>query len=319
MDRSFKLVPEQASTMAGKVDALALFLLAITVFFTVLILVLVAYLSLRYRRRSDDFTSPNPPATHTSTLLEVAWTAIPLGIVMVVFVWSAKLFVEQYQAPKGAMEVHVIGKQWMWKVQHPEGNREINELHVPVGRTVRLTLASQDVIHSFFLPAFRIKQDVVPGHYFRQWFTPTKPGIYHLFCAEYCGTAHSRMIGRVVVMEPGDFENWLAAGKPSESLAQSGERLFRELGCSGCHMGNAQVRAPRLEGLYGRAVPLANQQVVRADEGYIRDSILLPQAQIAAGYEPLMPTFAGRVSEEELLELVAYIKSLGSKPPERSP
>jgi cytochrome c oxidase subunit II len=312
----FPLFPPSASTLSPRVDALFWFLVGLSALFMLLIFVPMAIFLFKYRRGNP---ANRKPVRLPTLRIELTWTLLPLVLLLGIFYWSASIYYSMAHAPAEGREIHVIGKQWMWKVQHPEGNREINELHVPVGRTVRLTLASQDVIHSFFLPAFRIKQDVVPGHYFRQWFTPTKPGIYHLFCAEYCGTAHSRMIGRVVVMEPGDFENWLAAGKPSESLAQSGERLFRELGCSGCHMGNAQVRAPRLEGLYGRAVPLANQQVVRADEGYIRDSILLPQAQIAAGYEPLMPTFAGRVSEEELLELVAYIKSLGSKPPERSP
>lgn len=312
----FPLFPPSASTLSPRVDALFWFLVGLSLFFMLLIFLPMAVFLFKYRRGNPANRKP----IQVSTLrIELTWTLLPLLLLIVIFYWSASIYYSMGNAPPGAREVHVIGKQWMWKVQHPEGNREINELHVPVGTTIQLTMASQDVIHSFYLPAFRIKQDVVPGHYFRQWFTPTKPGVYHLFCAEFCGTAHSKMIGRVVVVQPGEFEQWLASGKPSETLAQSGERLFRELGCSGCHMGNSQVRAPRLEGLYGRAVPLANQEVVRADEGYIRDSILLPQSQIAAGYEPLMPTFAGRVSEEELLELIAYIKSLGAKQPERSP
>lgn len=313
---NFPLTPPSASTLSPRVDALFWFLVGLSALFMLLIFVPMAVFLFKYRRGNPANRQP----IQVSTLrIELTWTLIPLLLLLVIFYWSASIYYSMVHPPAGARELHVIGKQWMWKVQHPEGNREINELHVPVGQTVRLTMASQDVIHSFYLPAFRIKQDVVPRHYLRLWFTPTKTGIYHLFCAEYCGTAHSKMIGRVVVMEPEEFEHWLAAGKPSETLAQSGERLFRELGCSGCHMGDSQIRSPRLEGLFGRVVPLANGQVVRADEGYIRDSILLPQAQIAAGYEPLMPTFAGRVSEEELLELVAYIKSLGAKQPERSP
>ena len=214
------------------------------------------------------------------------------------------------------MEINVIGKQWMWKVQHPEGNREINELHVPVGRNVKLTLASQDVIHSFFLPSFRTKMDVVPGRYTTEWFQATKIGSYHLFCAEYCGTKHSGMVGRVVVMDPADYEDWLTKGQPGPTLVQEGERLFRELGCSGCHLGSSIVRAPPLEGLYGKPVPLQSGVIVIADEGYIRDSILLPNNQVTAGYEPVMPTYQGHVTEEEILELIAYIKSLGSATPE---
>jgi cytochrome c oxidase subunit II len=312
----FPLLPPSASTLSPRVDALFWFLVGLSAFFMLLIFVPMAVFLFKYRRGNP---ANRRPVQLPTLKIELTWTLIPLVLLLAIFYWSASIYYSMAHAPSGAREMNVIGKQWMWKVQHPEGNREINEIHVPVGRTVKLTMASQDVIHSFYLPAFRIKQDVVPGHYLGEWFTPTKIGVYHLFCAEYCGTAHSKMIGRVVVMSPQDFENWLSSGRPSESLAQSGERLFRELGCSGCHMGNAQIRAPRLEGLYGRAVPLANGQVVRADEGYIRDSILLPQSQIAAGYEPLMPTFAGRVSEEELLELIAYIKSLGARQPERSP
>jgi cytochrome c oxidase subunit 2 len=203
----------------------------------------------------------------------------------------------------------------MWKIQHPEGNREINELHVPVGRIIKMNLASQDVIHSFFLPAFRIKRDVIPGFYTTEWFKPVRVGTYHLFCAEYCGTQHSGMIGRVIVMKPEEYAAWLASGRPGTTLAQAGEKRFRELGCSGCHMGSSIVRAPPLEGLYGKPVPLLGGQVVIADEGYIRDSILLPAAQVTAGYQPVMPTYQGRINEDELLELIAYIKSLGSKQP----
>jgi cytochrome c oxidase subunit 2 len=231
------------------------------------------------------------------------------------FGWAADLYFRERRVPKDAMELNVIGKQWMWKIQHPEGNREINEIHVPAGRMVKLTLASQDVIHSFFLPVFRIKRDAIPGYYTSEWFRPTKVGTFHLFCAEFCGTHHSGMIGKVVVMEPAAYQEWLAAGRPQSTLAQAGERRFRELGCSGCHMGSSVVRAPPLQGLYGKPVPLQDGKIVTGDEGYIRDSILLPNSQITAGYQPLMPSYQGRVTEEELLELIAYIKSLGKQAP----
>jgi len=232
---------------------------------------------------------------------------------MGVFTWGANIYYNMARVPADALEINVIGKQWMWKVQHQEGNREINELHVPIGRAVKLTLASEDVIHSFYLPAFRVKQDAVPGRYTTEWFEATRAGTYHLFCAEYCGTAHSRMIGRLVVMDPAEYEEWLSTGHPGDTLVKAGERLFRELGCSGCHMGSTQVRAPPLEGLYGKPVPLQSGEVVRADEKYIRDSILLPQSQVTAGYEPVMPSFQGHITEEQILELIAYIKTLGTK------
>src|ERR1051326_4777043 len=237
---------------------------------------------------------------------------------MCCYAWGTKYYFEIERPPDSAMESDVVGKQWMWKVQHPEGNREINQLHVPVGRTVKLLLTSQDVIHSFYLPEFRIKQDVVPGRYTTEWFQARKIGNFHLFCSEYCGTSHSHMTGNVIVMSPADYQSWLAQGQPDSTLAQSGERLFRELGCSGCHVGNSVVRAPPLEGLFGKPVPLSDGDVVRADEGYLRDSILFPAKQIAAGYTDDMPSFNRKVSEEELLELIAYLKSLAGQAPVRS-
>ena len=245
--------------------------------------------------------------------IEVSWTVIPTLLFMGAFAWGAVVYFDIQHVPEGTIHINVVGKQWMWKIQHPSGNREIDELHVPVGRVVKLTMASQDVIHSFFIPAFRIKQDVVPGRYTTEWFVATKPGTYHLFCAEYCGKDHSGMIGKVVVMKPEDYEAWLVKGAPADTLVQSGERLFRELGCSGCHMGTGVVRAPPLEGLFGRPTPLQNRELVIADEAYIRDSILLPEKQITAGYEPLMPSYQGRLEEDQLLELIAYIRSLGGK------
>jgi cytochrome c oxidase subunit 2 len=229
---------------------------------------------------------------------------------MFLFAWGAKLFLEIYSTANDSLPIYVVAKQWMWKVQHPGGQREINELHAPLGRPVRLIMASQDVIHSFFLPAFRIKRDVVPGRYQDMTFEARKAGTFHLFCAEYCGTDHSRMTGRIVVLEPADYEAWLARQDVDGTLAAQGASLFRQLGCSGCHSPGSTVRAPPLEGLYGQPVPLQGGEIVVADDKYIRDSILLPRSQVAAGYDPVMPSFEGRVSEDDLIRIVAYIKSL---------
>ena len=306
----FPLFPEQASTIARPVDQLYFALTVLSGFMVLIIFLTIAFFLFKYRRGKN---ANRTPARIPETSIEVTWIIIPFLLMMGVFAWGAHVFFQQQHVPLGAMEITVVGKQWMWKVQHPEGNREINELHVPVGRNVRLTIASQDVIHSFYLPAFRTKMDVVPGRYTTEWFQATKIGTYHLFCAEYCGTKHSAMVGRVVVMDPADYEHWLSAGRPASTMAQEGERLFRELGCSGCHVGSSVIRAPPLEGLYGKPVPLQTGQVVQANEGYIRDSILLPNNQITAGYQPLMPTYQGHVTEEEVLQLIAYIKALGPR------
>jgi len=308
----FPLFPESASTMAHRVDALYFALLGTCGIVLLGILAVMLLLLVRYRRGKVVFREQRSYATLP---FELTWTIIPLIVFLGFFVWGADVYQDMQRMPPDGLEIHVVGKQWMWKVQHPTGNREINELHVPVGRNVKLTLASQDVIHSFFLPAFRIKQDVVPGRYTTEWFKATRTGTYHLFCAEYCGKDHSRMIGHVYVMEPADYEAWLMRGKPAEPVVESGARLFREFGCSGCHIGQGTVRAPPLEGLYGKPVPLMSHQVVAADEAYIHDSILYPNRDIAAGYEPLMPSFEGRITEEQLFELVEYIKSLANETP----
>lgn len=302
------LFPEQASTMAPWVDAVFFTLLGICLLFVVLICVLIVTYAIKYRRGSR--ANRSHPVTLNRTL-EVVWVAVPLVMSMGIFVWATYVFYFLYRAPKESSEIYVLGRQWMWELTHPEGHREINELHVPVGRPVRLMMTSQDVIHSFFVPAFRTKQDVVPGRYTSVWFTPTRPGKYHLFCAEYCGTKHSGMVGWVYVMEPADYERWLESGSTRPSIAREGADLFRQLGCSGCHGLNGTVRAPILEGVYGGPVPLKDGRVIMADERYIRDSILLPKNEVVAGYEPVMPTFQGHVSEDELLKLMAYIKSIG--------
>lgn len=299
-----QLFPTQASSFAPESDALYLFLWAVTAFFTLLIFVLIVFMSLRYRRRHPDEV---PPPTRTDNRLELTWTIIPFIITMVIFFWGAKLYFVYYRPPADAIDIHVIGKQWMWKIQHPDGTREINTLHVPLNQNIRLTLASQDVIHSFYLPAMRVKQDAVPGRYSVMWFKPTKIGEYHLFCAEYCGTEHSKMIGKVIVMEPEAYQQWLSGSIPGSSPAESGAKLFTQLGCQTCH----GVQAPSLAGLFGTKRKLADGSMVLADENYIRKSILDSTAQLAEGYPPIMPSFRGQVSEEQLMDLTAYIKSLG--------
>lgn len=293
--------------MAPRVDALYFYLLAVSTFLSVLIALMVIYFAIRYRRRSE---TELPKGVEGSLKLELAWTVIPLVITLSFFFWGAKLFLAMNRPPVNALEVYVVGKQWMWKLQHADGQREINELHVPVGRPVRLTMTSEDVIHDFFVPAFRMKQDVLPGRYSTAWFQATKAGRYHLFCSQYCGTKHSAMTGWIDVMEPVAYENWLAGGVPGESLAASGAKLFLQHACNTCHGDQPGARGPALAGLLGKTVHLEGGQTLIADESYIRESILNPNAKIVEGYQPIMPTFQGLISEEGLLQLVAYIKSL---------
>jgi cytochrome c oxidase subunit II len=233
----------------------------------------------------------------------------------VLFVWGADVFFAEQRPPDETINVYVVGKQWMWKFQHLDGQREIDELHVPVDRAVKLIMTSEDVIHDVFIPAFRVKTDVLPGRYTNIWFRATKPGHYHLFCAEYCGTRHSGMTGEVVVMEPNDYQTWLSGGAGEGSLASSGQKLFNDLACNTCHKPDSQGRGPMLQDLFGKTQALQNGGTVVADEAYIRESILNPRAKIVAGFQPIMPTFQGQVNEEGVLELVEYVKSLKSAPP----
>jgi cytochrome c oxidase subunit 2 len=290
------------------VDAIYFIMLAVAAFFSLLIAGLIAAFAAKYRRRNDDEIGE---AIHGSLALEMLWTLIPLGIVMTMFVWGAKVFFELYRPPAGAMEIFVVGKQWMWKIQHMDGTREINELHVPVGRPVKLVMGSEDVIHSFYLPVFRVKADVIPGRYNSLWFTATRPGRYHIFCAEYCGTKHSGMTGWVVVMNPDDFQVWLGGGPPAASPIAAGEKLFQDLACNTCHQQDSQGRGPVLASQFGKSVTLQDGSTVTMDEVYLRESIVRPQAKIVAGYQPIMPTFQGLVTEEQLLQLIAYVRSLG--------
>jgi cytochrome c oxidase subunit II len=314
MWQTLPLWPARASTLASRTDAFMIFMLTVTGLITVMIFILILIFALRYRQ------SRNPVATQIegSNALEATWTLIPFGIFIIMFIWGAGIYMTWAQPPPDAEEVFVVGKQWMWKFQHPEGQREIDQLHVPLGRAVRLTMISQDVIHSMFLPEFRVKQDVLPGRYTTTWFQTTKPGRYHVFCSQYCGTMHSGMIGEVVVMEPADYQAWLSGGNAEGSLASTGQKLFQQLGCSTCHRFDTQGRGPNLVGVYGKPVLLDDGRTVMADDNYIRESILTPGAKVVAGFKPIMPMFQGIVSEEQLLSLVAYIKSM-SQPQQREP
>jgi len=302
------LFPNAASTEAENVDELFIFMVALCGFVALLVVVLIVTFSLRYRRRSE-----NQIAQWAGSVrwLEWTWTIAPLVIFIGIFLWGVKLYFAAIRPPPAAIEINVVAKQWMWKFQHPEGQREIDELHVPVGRPVKLRLISQDVIHSFFVPDFRLHRDVLPNRYLYAWFQATKPGKYHLFCSQYCGTQHSGMIGYVYVMEPADYQRWLTGGGEG-SLASQGQKLFRQLACNTCHTGDASARGPVLDSLYGRSVQLQDGTTVVADEVYIRESILNPRAKVVAGFQPIMPTFKNQVDEEQVLELIDYLKSLGS-------
>jgi cytochrome c oxidase subunit 2 len=293
--------------MAGRVDSLYFFLLAISAFFSLLIAGLIVFYAVKYHRRSPGAVGTS---IHGGMILELTWTIVPLIITMVIFVWSASVFFAITHAPDDALNIYVVGKQWMWKFQHLDGQREINELHVPVERNIRLIATSEDVIHDVFVPAFRLKVDVIPGRYVTLWFRATKPGRYHLFCAEYCGTKHSGMTGEVIVMGPADYQAWLSGGTTGGSLADAGQKLFADLACNTCHRPDAQGRGPVLDGLLGKTVSLQSGGTIVADEAYLRESILNPSAKVTAGYQPIMPTFQGLVSEDQLLQLIEYIKSL---------
>ncbi len=307
MWKNLPLFPERASALAWQVDGLYFLLIAVSAFFTVLIFAVIFIFAVKYRRAAH----PHPVHIEGSLPLELAWTLIPLGICMIFFAWGSLIYFQEARPPKGAMEIYVVGKQWMWKFQHETGQREINQLHIPVDADVRMIMSSQDVIHSFFVPAFRIKQDVLPGRFTETWFHTTKVGTYHLFCSQYCGTLHSGMIGQVIVMEPTAFQAWLNSGGGSAgSLSVNGQQLFQQLGCATCHRSDTQGRGPNLAGLFGKPVLLDDGRTVTADENYIRESILNPGAKIVAGFKPIMPSFQGQVSEEGLMALVAYIKSL---------
>ena len=303
MDDGFRLFPESASTFSPRVDQAYLFLLAVSLFFTILICSLILYFGIRYRQGSP--ASRANPAN--SILLEVTWSIIPLLLTMVMFGWGASIYFDMQTPPPDVQGINVVARQWMWKLQHPEGRSELNELHVPIGQPIQLRMISEDVIHSFYIPAFRIKQDVLPGSYTRMWFEATKPGRYHLFCAEYCGTEHSLMRGRIVVMEPEDYANWLA-GRTGASPEVAGKELFERYRCQSCHKPSGGI-GPNLIGIFGTKAPLQQGGAVTVDEEYLRTSILDPAKQIVAGYRPEMPSFRGQLDEQQILQLIAYLKS----------
>ena len=302
------LFPEQASSFAWQVDYLYFYLILVSVVFSIPVVLAIFYFFVKYREK-EKYAIPDE--IHGSITLETAWSIIPFIVSMTIFLGGAIVFYNQYRIPAETMEIYVVGKQWMWKFQHGTGQREINELHIPVNRKVKLTMTTEDVLHDVFIPAFRTKADVVPGRYTTIWFEATKPGKYHLYCAEYCGLNHSGMGGWVYVMEQRDFDDWLAGGGSNQTPVEAGKDLFmNKLGCASCHAGGANQRGAKLEGVFGTDVKLTTGQVVKADDEYIRNSILNPSSQIVEGYQPIMPTFKGQVTEEQLVSLIAYIKSL---------
>ncbi len=308
----FPLFPQAATAAASRVDYFYFYMIAVSIFFAVLIFFLVIFFSIKFRRRDENETGKE---VHSSIWLEIAWTIIPLGLSMTMFAWATYIYFANAKVPNDAVEMFVVAKQWMWKLQHPDGKREINELHIPVGQAVKLTMTSEDVIHSFYVPAFRSKMDVLPGRYTHMWFRPTKPGTYHLFCAEYCGTNHSRMVGSVFVMESSHYEAWLEGKQPgagSESLVTKGEKLFKQFNCISCH-GDIS-RAPSLQGIFGKDIELEGGRTLKADENYLRESILNPASKVVKGYQPTMPLYSSQMSEEQVMQLLAYLKAdLGSQ------
>jgi cytochrome c oxidase subunit 2 len=302
------LFPAEASGIAPYVDALYFFLVLMTIFGTAFVAILLLVFSVRYRREK------NPIATQIegSTLLEATWTIIPLAIFLVTFVWGALLYFRIYDPPANAMNIYIVGKQWMWKAEHPGGQHEINALHVPMGKPIQLTMISQDVFHSFSIPDFRIKREVIPGRYSTVWFEATQVGTYHLFCTQYCGTQHSGMVGEVTVMTPADYKKWLEQSNSGQSLAQNGERLYASMGCNSCHNGTAAARGPSLAGVYGSKLTLTDGRQILVDDAYLRNSILNPSEHVTAGFAPIMPTYQGQISEDGLIDLVEFIKNMQS-------
>ena len=326
MDERFRLFPESVSPHAAAVDSLYLFLLGISLLFTIGVAGTIVYFCIRYRRGNKN-VDRTETVQHFYTL-EITWTLIPLVLSLVIFAWGAELFYRGSRPPADALEIQVVGKQWMWKFQHPDGRAEINTLHVPTGRAVKLNMISEDVIHSLYVPALRMKQDVLPGSYTNCWFAADTTGTHHLFCAEYCGTNHSRMRGEIILVGPAEYEEWLAGDTSNEPPLVAGRRLFTELRCNTCHaigpgLAAAPVaappRGPALDGLYSREVTLRDGGKVRADDAYLRESILRPQAKVVAGYEPIMPSFDSQVNEQQILQLITYIKSLKRTEPDPVP
>lgn len=303
------LWPPTASAYALSVDHLIWAWTAVILLLTVPIFFTLVYFAARYHTSNKGADREHPVARNVK--LELSWIVVPFLVTMVFFVWATVLYFRLGTPPAGALEISAVGRQWMWKFQHPGGQAEINDLHVPIGQPVRIKAISQDAIHALYVPALRIKMDVLPGRYRTLWFDADEAGTYRLMCTEFCGTEHSKMGGFIHLMEPADYQAWLDRQGTDQTLAAQGEALFRRYGCSGCHGAQAAQRAPSLNGVYGGPVPLSDGTTVVADDRYIHDSIVLPKQQVVAGYAPIMPTFAGQIGEEDLIRLVAYIKSLG--------
>ena len=309
-----QFIPEQASTYAVKVDIYFYFLCIFLGFLTVAIFAAFIIIAIVFRKKEGE---DRPSHALENPMLELTWTVIPTVILFALFFWSTWLFVEYMDEPETGVEIDVVAKQWMWKIQHPNGVREVNTLHVPVNQPIKLTMTSQDVLHSFYVPAFRVKQDVVPGRYTKLWFEATKTGTYHLFCAEYCGTEHSLMGGSVIVMEEYEYLEWLEGG-PKKSPVDAGEFLFTQRGCLTCHSTKPDSRGPALDGIFGSVGMLNGDVEVTKDEEYLRESIMEPGKRIVKGYTPLMPSFQNQLTDEDVMNLVAYIKSLGGTSSEES-
>ncbi len=305
---NFPLWPPEASTIAPQMDALIFFMILVSLIGLTIVILFIVGFSVLYRKQRH----PVAVQIEGSTLLEATWTIIPLGLFLVMFVWGSLIYFRVYTPPANAMNIYVVGKQWMWKAEHPGGQHEIDALHIPVGRPIQLTLISQDVFHSFSIPAFRVKREAIPGRYTSVWFQATKPGTYHLFCTQYCGTNHSAMIGQIVAMTPDDYKKWLDESNSGNSLAQNGERLFASLSCNACHSGRADARGPSLANVFGSSLTLTTGERVNVDEAYLRQAILSPSEHVTQGYVPIMPTYQGQISEDGVFALIEYIKSLNS-------
>lgn len=300
--------PPRASSYAAHVDALFLTLVVFTAVVTAGVFLALAYFCIKYRRGSR---ADRSAARRGNWFLEIGWTVIPIMVFLGLFYWGARLYFHMTMPPEGAQRIFVVGQQWMWTFEHPEGQRELNELHVPLNKPVELVMISEDVIHDLFIPAFRLHHDVLPGRYLTGWFQADRPGRYRFFCSQYCGTEHARMVGWVIVLPQAEYAAWLSRGAPEGSLAAQGARLFVRVGCAGCHGPASSIHAPDLAGIYQQPVHLQDGTTVLADDAYVRDSILQPSKQVVAGYPDVMPTFRGQLREADILELTAYIRSLG--------
>ncbi len=305
-DYPLALWPAAASASATETDYLILSFTILTLVLVVPIFVGITWFAVRYR---DGTNANRLHTTSRDRILELGWMIIPFLLTLFFFFWGMRQFIEHKNPPPNSTRIEAIGRQWMWKFQHPGGQAEINDLHVPTGSPIEINMISQDVIHSLYIPALRIQMETLPGRYTQLAFTADRPGTYRILCSEFCGTEHSSMVGLLTVMTPGNYADWLAKSGSSEGLAAAGKRLFSSYGCSGCHQGEGTVRAPSLAGLYGKPVPLEAGGAVVADASYLRDKILNPNNNKIAGYKQVMPSFNGVIPEDDLTKLVAFIEN----------